>query len=156
MTMRASVFAMKYRMIIRARARRFPRATWSAWNPSNRFSKEFTIGAIPIIRRSMPSAFANFFASFRSFPPFPSGIDREDPLRTECVRAQLGDEGRIDAAAEPEHDPLPTALPERMDEEGLDDEDLFLLEPRDQLGHGDATFGSGINPCGAKPLSHAA
>src|SRR5437899_1262464 len=81
MTMRPSVFAMKYRIIIRARARRFPRATWSAWNPSNRFSKEFTIGAIPIIRRSMPSAFANFFASFRSFPPFPSGIAT---ARTRC------------------------------------------------------------------------
>src|SRR5713101_4339014 len=110
MTMRPSVFAMKYRTIIRARARRFPRATWSAWNPRSRFSREFTIGAIPVIRRSMPSAFANFFASFSAFPP---------------------------------------ALTERVDEERLDDEDLFLLEPRDQLSHGNATFASVIKPCGA-------
>src|SRR2546426_2027643 len=74
-------------------------------------------------------------------------------LGAERVCAQLRDEGRIDAAAEPEDDALPNALAERVDEERFDDEDLLLLEPRDQFGHESATFGRVIKPCGAKPLS---
>src|SRR3989442_3072333 len=63
--------------------------------------------------------------------------DAEHMLRAERVRAQLRDEGRIDPAAEPEDDALPTALAERVDEERLNDEDLLLLESGDQLGHGE-------------------
>src|SRR2546428_8392214 len=79
--------------------------------------------------------------------------DAEHMLRSERLCAQVRDEGRIDAATEPEDDALPTALAEGVDEERLDDEDLFLLEPGDQLSHGSASFGSVIKPCGAKPLS---
>src|SRR3989442_12410370 len=73
--------------------------------------------------------------------------------RTECVPTPLRNEGRAAPATEPEDDALPTALAERVDEERFDDEDLFLLEPGDQLGHRSPTFGSVIKPCGAKPLS---
>src|SRR3989442_12812260 len=96
----------------------------------------------------------NLLESLAALPASPVGHrEAEHMLRAECVRAQLRDEGRIDAAAEPEDDALPTALAERVGEERLDDEDLLLLDPRDQLGHGSATFGAVIKPCGAKPLS---
>src|SRR5881296_4293946 len=154
MTMRPSVFAMKYRTIIRARARRFPRATWSAWNPRSRFSREFAIGAMPMIRRSMPSAFANFFASFRSFPPFPSGIAT---ARTCCGPSASAHNFATRAESTP---PLrPTTTPFRPLSRNEWTRNASMMKTCSSLNRGtnsvteSATFGAVIKPCGAKPLS---
>src|SRR2546428_9494653 len=97
--------------------------------------------------------FGDFLRVLGALPASPVGHrDAEHMVRPECVRAQLRDEGRVYPATEPEDDALPTALAERVDEERFDDEDLFLLEPGDQLGHSSPTFGTLIKTCGTKAL----
>ena len=59
----------------------------------------------------------------------------EDPLRTDRVRAKLRDQRRVDAAAQAEDDAFAPALSDRVDDERLDDENMLLLVPRDEV-HG--------------------
>src|SRR3989454_1169778 len=154
MTMRPSVFAMKYRTIIRARARRFPRATWSAWNPSSRFSRDVTIGATPMIRRSIPSALANFLASLRSFPPLPSGIATPS---TCCGPSASAHNFATRAESTPPLSPRTTPFRPLSRNEWT--RNASMMKTCSSLNRGtssateSATFGAVIKPCGAKPLS---
>src|SRR5713226_4564996 len=154
MTTRPSVFAMKYRTIIRARARRFPRATWSAWNPRSRFSRDVTMGAIPMVRSSMPSAFANFFESLRSFPPLPSGIATP---RTRCGPSASAHNFATRAESTPPLSPITTPFRPLSRNEWT--RNAWMMKTCSSLNRGtssateSATFRSGIKPCGAKPLS---